>query len=139
MPVAGTKNLIYNITVIGQKNQSFGILIESAYWKDALWKIDIADDIAFHVCFTGSSDSDRLIKSDVDKFFLLRRFQDAAINDNFISGFVATSCSSNALLDFLDTLAAAAREDAAERSLEVLREDFAFIANGGWDGPIMAR
>src|SRR5687768_8116610 len=90
MPVAGTKNLVYYITIVGQEDQAFGIFIESTYRENPLCEINIADDIPFHVRFTGSSDSDGLIESDVYEFLFLRRFEDTSINNNLIAWFVAT-------------------------------------------------
>ena len=45
--VAGTQNLIYNVAIVGQKDEAFRIFIEAANGEDALWMTDGSYNIGF--------------------------------------------------------------------------------------------
>ena len=61
-----TKQAVYDISVIGQKNETCGVLIKSSDRKDPLRVIDIIDDIVLVTLIGRACDPQGLMKSKID-------------------------------------------------------------------------
>ncbi len=70
VPVAGSQDFIDDAAVIGEKNQAFGITIESAHRKDALVVSDKINDIVAAFGIGGTGDANGFVESDIDMIFI---------------------------------------------------------------------
>lgn len=64
------QDLIHDVAVIGEQNQAFGVLVESADGKNPLAMIDELEDVALDVRFGRRGNADWLIEGNIDPFFL---------------------------------------------------------------------
>lgn len=70
--VLGTQDLVDDIAVAGEQDQTVRVLVEAADGKDALAVPDEIDDVALDVSLGGAGHACRFVKADVDLLFFLR-------------------------------------------------------------------
>lgn len=66
MFVFSAKDLVYDVSVICEKDQAFRVLIKAADVKNPQRVIDKVNDIPFYMSFGGTGDANWLIQGDID-------------------------------------------------------------------------
>jgi hypothetical protein len=69
MIVFGTEDLVDDIAVVREEDQTLRVLVQSPYGKDALRVPDEIDDVVLDVGFRGAGNSDGLIEGNIDLLF----------------------------------------------------------------------
>ena len=67
MPVLNPQDLVDDIAVIGQENETRRILVEPSDGKNPLTMFDFRNDVPRHVQFSRRRHSDRLMIFDIDR------------------------------------------------------------------------
>lgn len=78
--VLGAQDLVDDIAVAGEQNQTVGFLVQTPDGKDALAVADEVHDIAAHMPFRGAGDAHRLVERDVDASRLMLGLAHAALH-----------------------------------------------------------
>lgn len=66
MAMFGTQDLVDDIAVVGQEDESGRILVEPAYRENSFFMADLCDDVTRYVGLTGRRDSDWFVILEVD-------------------------------------------------------------------------
>src|SRR6202022_2670400 len=70
MIVFGTEDLIDDVAVVRQEDQTLRVLVQAPDRKDAFWVPDEVDDVVLDVGLRGAGHSHRLIEGQIDLLFL---------------------------------------------------------------------
>ncbi len=70
MEIPGSHNFVYQISLVGQKQKPFRLLVQSPDGINSLPIVNIVDDIVFFSFFCGAHNAPRLIKSKQNLFRL---------------------------------------------------------------------
>ena len=104
MGIAGPQNLVDDVAVVGQKNQSFRVLIKPSDRKEPFRILQIADDVVGDLFIRGADDARRLIQRDIDRLDFASDHPpiqlDYIARRNTITGSCGTAINRNAT--FLD-------------------------------------
>jgi hypothetical protein len=84
MPVLNPQDLVDDISVIGQENETGRILVEPSNREDSGGMTDFSDDVSRHMQFGGGRHSDGLVIFDVDN--LVTALQNRAVTRHQILG-----------------------------------------------------
>src|ERR1700688_3033994 len=70
MIVLGAEDLVDDVAVVRQENQTLRVLVQTPDRKNAFGVPDEVDDVVLDVGLGGAGHSDRLVESEADLFFL---------------------------------------------------------------------
>ncbi|MGC3975004.1 MAG: hypothetical protein QM771_11550 [Nitrospira sp.] len=89
VPVLNPQDLVDDIAIIGQKDETRRILVEPSDGKNALLMVDFRDDVPGHVQFRRRRHPDRLMIFDIDR--TIAPLQDRSVTrDNILRGNLIT-------------------------------------------------
>lgn len=72
MLIAGPKDLVYDIAVVGKEDQALTVFIEPADGKDALGIIDVVNDVVLlSLGVSSTNDASGFVKSQINRLHLL--------------------------------------------------------------------
>jgi len=80
--IAGAQYFVYEVAVVGQKDQTLGVFIESADWKDTHAVIDEIDDVVGSSGFGGGLDAYRLVQRYKNKILSILRLNGLPVDLN---------------------------------------------------------
>ena len=80
MVVAGTQDLVHQITVVGEEDQPLRIFIQTANREDTLAVVDEVDNIVAFAIFGGAHNTDRLIQRNQHQIIRFTRLNQPSVN-----------------------------------------------------------
>jgi len=80
-----TQDVVDDVAIVGEQNQTFRFLVQPADREDALFMTDEVHDVVTHTVFGGAGDADRFVEADVDLLFLFAPANNASVGAHLVA------------------------------------------------------